>query len=122
MDIDATRTREEFMRRMRGKCFGCGSTVHAKKDGNHDREVCVYCKCIGHREAICMNKFLGRSKTQKAAATGGEENTDNEGLEEASENLEKAEVVAATSTSLAQLIEQQKVLTEQIAAWCEQDF
>ena len=122
MDIDATRTREEFMRRMRGKCFGCRSTVHAKKDGNHDREVCTYCKRVGHREAVCMDRFLGRSKTQKAAATGGEENTDNEGLEEASESSEKAEVVAATSSSLAQLIEQQKALTEQIAAWREQDF
>ena len=122
MDIDTTCTREEFMHWMRGKCFRCGLMVHIKKDGNHDREVCAYCKHVGHREAVCMDKFLGRSKTQKAAATGGEESTDNEGLEEASESSEKAEVVAATLSLLAQLIKQQKALTKQIAAWCEQDF
>jgi hypothetical protein len=42
MDVDATHTRDEFMRRMRGKCFGCGSSVHSKRDGNHDCDLCAY--------------------------------------------------------------------------------
>jgi hypothetical protein len=41
MDVDATRSREEFMRRMRGKCFRCGSSLHAKKDGKHDISICA---------------------------------------------------------------------------------
>jgi hypothetical protein len=35
MDIDATHTCEEFIHWMHRKCFGCGSTVHAKREGNH---------------------------------------------------------------------------------------
>jgi hypothetical protein len=48
MEVDATHTRNEFMCRMHGKCFGCGSMVHTKKDGNHDRDLCGYCKRVGH--------------------------------------------------------------------------
>ena len=48
MDVDATCTHEEFMRRMRRKCFGCGSATHTKKDGGHDRDLCTYCKHVGH--------------------------------------------------------------------------
>ena len=48
MEVDATCMREEFLRRMRGRCFGCGSTAHTKKDGNHEREVCKHCMHVGH--------------------------------------------------------------------------
>ena len=48
MDVDATHTHDEFMCRMRGKCLSCGSTTHSRKDGSHDRDLCVYCKCVGH--------------------------------------------------------------------------
>ena len=48
MEVDATRTREEFLRQMRGRCFGCGSTAHTKKDGNHEHEVCKHCMRMGH--------------------------------------------------------------------------
>jgi len=78
MDIDAAHTREEFMQHMHGKCFECGSSTHAKKDGSHKRDLCPYCKCVGHRETVCMDKFLGRPKGQKAAATGEEEASDSE--------------------------------------------
>ena len=45
MDINTTCTCKEFMRQMHGKCLGCGSTIHSKKDGHHDCDLCAYCKC-----------------------------------------------------------------------------
>ena len=42
MNVDATRTKKEYMCRMRGRCFGCGSTSHTRKDGHHERDLCKY--------------------------------------------------------------------------------
>jgi hypothetical protein len=124
MDVDATHTCEEFLRRMRGKCFGCGSSVHAKKDGSHDRDLCAYCKRVGHREIVCMDKFLGRPKGQKAAAMEGESEVEvEEEVGTPEEESEWGQSIAATQAkSLAQLMEQQKTLADQIAALREQDF
>jgi hypothetical protein len=66
-----------------------------------------------------MNKFLGQAKTQKAAvviltekeSTGT--NTSNEGLA----RFNDAESIALTLMTLAQIVEQQKSLTEQITVW-----
>ena len=110
MEVDATRTRDEFNRLMRGKCYGCGSEAHVKKDGGHDREVCNYCRRVGHREVVCMDKFLKKPRSQRASATA--------------EGEGEAQTAASTSTPpaadtaglLAQLMEQQKLLAEQIAA------
>ena len=121
MDVDATHTRDEFMRRMKGKCLGCGSTAHAKKDGAHERDLCVYCKRVGHRDVVCMDKFMGKPKSQKAAATATDGlSSDEEFL--LSEGEEKAEVAATNATDLTQLLEQQNALADQIAAAREQDF
>lgn len=124
MEVDATRTREEWMSRMRGRCFGCGSTAHTKKDGNHDRDLCQYCKRTGHREVVCWAKFTGRAKSQKAAAVAlaPEDNHEISAPDENPPNSENAKTVASTSTTLAQLVEQQKNLAEQIAAWRSSDF
>jgi hypothetical protein len=124
MDVDATHTREEFLRRMRGKCFGCGSSAHTKKDGSHDRDLCAYCKHVGHREVACMDKFLGRPKGQKAAATGEGNEVEVEvevGTPEEEPKWEEG-IAATQARSLAQLMEQQKALAKQIAALREQDF
>lgn len=109
MEIDATRTRDEFNRLMRGKCYGCGSTEHVKKDGKHDREICNYCRRAGHREVVCMDKFLKKTPTRKVAAT----------IEEPVEMQTVASTASSptpsdSSTLLAQLMEQQKALAEQI--------
>ena len=77
MDVDATCAREEFTRQMFRRCYDCGSKVHAQREGNHNRDLCGYCKRVGHREVVCMDKFLGRAKEQKAATTV-EENTSEE--------------------------------------------
>src|SRR6267154_1849967 len=75
MDVNATHTCEEFMCQMCGRCFGCRSTVHSKREGNHEQDLCSYCRHIGHREDVCMDKFMGKSKGQKAVATMGEVGT-----------------------------------------------
>jgi hypothetical protein len=139
MDVDATRTREEFMQRMRGKCFGCGSAGHTKKDGNHEHDLCSYCKRMGHRVMVCMDKFLGRPQSQKAAATEEEESIF-DGISDimlqdgSSEGSEIAGIAAASglpltrvpvvvpSATLSQVLEQQKVLMGQIAALSKKDF
>ena len=94
---------------MQGKCYGCGSTNHVKKDGGHDREICNYCRRVGHRELVCMDKFLKKTPAQRVAAN--------------TEESEPQTAAASTSTPapdntalLAQLLEQQKVLAAQIAS------
>jgi hypothetical protein len=121
MDVDTTCTRDEFLLKMRGRCFGCGSGTHARKDGNHDRDLCAYCKRVGHRETVCMDKFMGKPKGQKAAATVEREDGElspNEPFEES----EEEEAAATTTVMLAWLVEQQKALADQIAALHEEDF
>src|ERR1700735_5049339 len=54
---------------MRGKCFGCGSPDHTKKDGGHERDICNHCKKVGHRSPVCMAKYLGKKVVAKAAAS-----------------------------------------------------
>ena len=124
MDVDATRTRNEFMRRMRGRCFGCGSAVHSKKEGGHDRVLCTYCKRVSHKEVVCMDKFMEKPKGQKAAATDKGSETDLDSLGEDSEENEAKEMAAATATAttLAQLVQQQKTLANQLVALHKMDF
>src|ERR1700761_7286022 len=63
------RTRYTYLAWMKGKCFGCGSTDHAKKDGKHKHDICGYCKKVGHHSPVCMAKYLGKPIVAKAAAT-----------------------------------------------------
>jgi hypothetical protein len=109
---------------MKGRCFGCGSTAHTKKDGNHECEVCKHCIRVGHREGVCLARYMGRPKSQKVAATQEEEEILVEDLSEGSstEENEEAKVATTSSDTLTQLLEQQKVLAEQIAKWLEEDF
>jgi hypothetical protein len=125
MDVDATRTREEFARQMKGRCYGCGSSTHTIKDGRHERDLCGHCKRTGHREVVCMEKFLGRNRGQKAAATTEDNNSEPDFPDLDTEEEERAMIqatkIASTKTALAELKEQQKVLAEKIAA-LEEDF
>lgn len=81
MEIDATRTgpngrtTADFLKAMNGRCFGCGSASHQKKDGKHERDVCGYCRRVGHRESVCQNKWMGYSRPEavKAGSTSGVE-------------------------------------------------
>ncbi|KAK1233728.1 hypothetical protein PQX77_003100 [Marasmius sp. AFHP31] len=46
------KTREDFMRAMRNRCYGCGATDHTKAQGNHGQEQCHHCKCFGHCTSV----------------------------------------------------------------------
>ena len=53
---------------MKGKCYGCRSTDHAKKDRQHNQDICSHCKKVGHRSPICFSKYMGKLIAAKAAA------------------------------------------------------
>ncbi|KAL0061596.1 hypothetical protein AAF712_011565 [Marasmius tenuissimus] len=55
------RTREDFVKAMRGKCYGCGASDHTKANGNHGQDKCNYCARPGHRSNVCQDKYLGRA-------------------------------------------------------------
>ena len=59
MKVDTIHTCKELMQHMHGRCFGCSANTRTKKEGNHDHEVCLYCKCLSYKEIICMNKYMG---------------------------------------------------------------
>ena len=74
MEVDASRQKEERNRRtymafMKGKCYGCGSPDHAKKDGQHNQDICGHCKKVGHRSPVCFSKYMGKPIVAKAAAS-----------------------------------------------------
>lgn len=109
MDIDASHTRESFLKSMTGKCFGCGSTAHSKRDGNHERDLCAWCGRTGHRETVCRAKYMGQPKKQRVAAT---EEAPSDSAAPASE----ATVSASQVDIIAQLLEGQRQLAAQIEA------
>ena len=69
MDIDANRTsngntRDGFISRMRGRCYGCGSQSHEKRNCPQKDTVCRYCARRGHLEAVCQDKFMGLERNR----------------------------------------------------------
>ena len=117
MEVDATHSCDKFMRHMCRKCLGCSSTAHAKKDSSHNCDLCSYCKRVGHQEIVCMDKFMGRLKSQKAAATGEEGSMEIDTSNEISKGSKQTAASATATATLTHLLEQQKALTDQIAAW-----
>ena len=64
MDISAMcngngKTREEFISRMRGRCYGCGAQTHEKRNCPHKETTCRYCSRKGHLEVVCQDRFMG---------------------------------------------------------------
>ena len=90
MDIDASRqqqggrqgqsaskgkpNRSDFLKKMKGKCFGCGSSDHTKEQGNHGSDICNHCKKAGHRSTVCFAKFMGREKVLATSQTTTDSN------------------------------------------------
>jgi hypothetical protein len=83
MDVDAScqdnnnkkekHTRGTFIKWMQGKCYGCGSKEHAKKDRNHECNICNHCGKTGHMTPVCFNKYISKaSKLAGAAATAND--------------------------------------------------
>jgi hypothetical protein len=48
------KTKADFTKFMQGKCFGCGSKDHSKKNGNHECDVCNHCGKTGHRSCYVL--------------------------------------------------------------------
>ena len=97
MEVDASRQKEKHNRRtymvfMKGKCYGCGSPDHVKKDGQHNQDICGHCKKVGHRSPVCFSKYMGKPIAAKATAS--------QESPEASGSKEKA-TASATQNALA---------------------
>ena len=106
MEVDASRpgnssqekrTRNSYLQFMKGKCFGCGSTQHNKKDRNHEHDICNHCGKTGHRSPVCFNKYMGKPATAKAAATT--ENASSSSTPNGPSTSSKATASATTTTS-----------------------
>ena len=129
MEVDASRqgnnsnekkTHKSYLATMKGRCFGCGSKEHNKKDGNHERDVCHHCGKAGHRSTVCLSKYLGKPPAAKAAATETSTSGPN------SNGPSTSSKAVATSTPakdnktqtdlLAQLLERVKKQDEEIKA------
>ena len=63
------KTHKSYLASMKGRCFGCRSKEHNKKDGNHERDVCHHCGKAGHRSTVCFSKYMGKPAAAKVAAT-----------------------------------------------------
>ena len=114
MDIDASRqnqqsstgsntlNRQSYLKWMTGKCFGCGSKDHTKKDGHHECDVCNHCSKTGHRGPVCFSKYMKKpGKAAGAAAT-------------TTESTSSSSTTSATMTSLAKDSKQQADLLAQL--------
>ena len=81
MEVDAShqgnqaskkKTHNAYLAFMKGKCFGCGSKEHNKKDGNHEHDICQHCGKPGHRSTVCRSKSMGKAATPPAKVAGTE--------------------------------------------------
>ncbi|ESK80618.1 gag protein [Moniliophthora roreri MCA 2997] len=69
IEVNATKSRLDWTHMMAGKCYGCGSTQHTKANGNHEHEICGHCGQAGHHEAVCFDKWAGKPKARRVAAS-----------------------------------------------------
>ena len=66
--------RSDFLKKMKGKCFGCSSLNYTKEQGNHGSDICNHCKKAGHRSTVCFAKFMGREKVSAMSQTTADSN------------------------------------------------
>ena len=109
MDISATtgngRTRDDWRRAMRGKCYGCGATEHQSAACQHKRAICQWCMKPGHTSLVCMTRFLGKARVsgnaQSVKASTTDSPANNNGAPAASEDA-----TAALARQIAELNKQ----------------
>ncbi|VDC06529.1 unnamed protein product [Peniophora sp. CBMAI 1063] len=103
MDIDALRqgskkNRFDFIKWMKGRCFGCGSQDHNKSDCTRIRSgaACGYCGRIGHFQDVCQDKYLGLDRGRGLRSNPGRSGNDSDrNIHGASQEEDKAEQLAA---------------------------
>ena len=61
--------RQTYVTFMKGKCYGCGSTDHNKKDRKHKQDICNHCRKVRHHSLVCFSKYMGKPIATKVAAT-----------------------------------------------------
>jgi len=142
MDIDATRTgsgktREDFLRAMRNRCFCCGGANHMKQQCGQKETICNYCARKGHLDRVCQDKFLGLEKNrgqrrqgQRVAATSNDYFTlfPSETIASTSYIPTPAPAPAPTPANpdiSAQLVALQEAMTKQatiLATYMQKDF
>ena len=64
----------DFLKKMKGKCFGCRSSDHTKEQGNHGSDICNHCKKAGHRSMVCFAKLIGREKVSATSQMQADSN------------------------------------------------
>ena len=117
------KTKADYMKFMEGKCFGCGSKEHTKKEGHHERDVCNHCRKMGHRSPICFTKYIGKpGKLASAATTSDSTTTTNNSQTPPSSSTTSVSATALAKDSktqadlLAQLMKQIEAQDAQIKA------
>lgn len=123
MDIDATRgpngkSKFDFLSAMKGRCFGCGSSQHNKRDGGHERDLCSWCLRTGHKDSVCQDRYLGHPRKQKVAAS---DTPTPDAPEVSAAGPSNSASVSATTTGidLASMQQQLAELTKTVAAFKE---
>ena len=116
MEVDAScqgstnsnekKTHKSYLATMKGRCFGCGSKEHNKKDGNHERGVCHHCGKAGHRSTVCLSKYLGKPPAAKAAATETSTSSPNSNGPSTSSKAVATTMLAKDSKTQADLLAQ----------------
>ena len=101
---------------MAGKCFGCGSMDHTKKNSSHDWEICHHCQKAGHRANVCFDKYMGKEKKAKAASTQQVASTSSGNVQAALTSAPTPAPSSSQSELVKLLMEQQKALLEQLKA------
>ena len=109
--------RQTYLKWMTGKCFGCGSKDHTKKDGNHEKDMCNYCGKTGHRGPICFSKYVKKpGRAAGAAATSTESSLTPLSSTASATTSSPAKDSKQQADLLAQLMEKVKAQKVQIAA------
>ena len=88
--------RAVYIKKMQGKCYGCKSDKHAKKDCPNTRDICNHCGKVRHRGPVCFTKYMGKPSTKSAGAAASSQ----EGALTSPVNKGK-QTTAATSNALA---------------------
>ena len=72
MRVGSKKTRMDWLRFMRGRCYGCGGTDHTKSSCSRVKPdiLCSYCRRPNHFADVCMDKFMGLDKDRGLNARG----------------------------------------------------